>query len=347
MRVILHIGSNKTGTTALQKTFSKNYDALYGAGILYPVAGRGSSIRQIGLRAALTPPDIALSGYASRVGAGIGREEYAKTFIEEFDRELSEFSGDTVILSDESLFIYAASQPFHAISQFLRERFSKLTVVCYLRRPDEYLQSEYSQHIKVGGRQTVRKRITQMTSDALYEEKLYLARDHLDDRPVIRCYDKARFKNGNIIDDFADAAGIVFPDLETPGMKNRSLSNDGIRILRTLNRQYGRDRPEILRRLTEKFLCDGPRFHLKLGARKRIFESVKDEHQRILDAFFEGDESSLYRIEDMLEPRQVAATDPNLHKRVTNLIIALHDQMSEESFRGMLMKEDLSKSDHP
>ena len=73
MRVILHIGSNKTGTTALQKTFSKNYDALYGAGILYPVAGRGSSIRQIGLRAALTPPDIALSGYASRVGAGIGR----------------------------------------------------------------------------------------------------------------------------------------------------------------------------------------------------------------------------------------------------------------------------------
>ena len=347
MRVILHIGSNKTGTTALQKTFSKNYRRLYDAGILYPVAGRGKSIRQIGLRAALSPPDVELSGYAGFVGAGTGREEYAEKFIEEFDKELSEFSGDTVILSDEALFIYADAGTFGAISRFLRERFSELKVICYLRRPDEYLRSEYSQHIKVGGRQTVRKRIKQLTSSSLYEQKLHLARDHLDDDLILRCYEKKRFKNENIIDDFADALGLDFPDLAPPGIKNRSLSNDGIQILRGINRHYGRGRPEILRRLTEKFFCDGPSFQLNTAARKRIFDAVKDEHQRIVDAFLGGDESRLYCIEDMLGPRQVTAPDPDLNKRITNLIIALHTQMHGENLSGILTEEHLPNSRRP
>lgn len=340
MRAILHIGSNKTGTTALQKTFATNVEELRRQGILYPVAGRGDTIRQFGIRAAFTPLETELSGYARRVANNEGRKNYSKAFIKEFDKELSQFSGDSVILSDEALFIYASPGLFGAISKFLQERFTEVQVVCYLRRPDEYLKSEYSQHIKVGGRQTVLERIEQMTSAALYEDKLHYVRDFLDGSPVIRWYDNSQLKNGSIIDDFSDACGIDFPDLVTPGIKNRSLSADGIKTLRAINKHFGNRRPEVLRRLTESYLCDGPKFQLRLKARKKIYEAVKDEHQRIIDAFFDGDKSQLYRIEDMLEPNQKEPPDPDIHKRVAKMLITLHNQLNGEDLSELNTQTD-------
>ncbi|MCC6306594.1 MAG: hypothetical protein IT545_15560, partial [Rhodobacteraceae bacterium] len=39
-RLILHIGSHKTGTTHIQSTFARNPAALDAIGVLYPRAGR-------------------------------------------------------------------------------------------------------------------------------------------------------------------------------------------------------------------------------------------------------------------------------------------------------------------
>jgi hypothetical protein len=147
MRLILHIGSHKTGTTAIQRFLSSNQSALARQGF-----------HQARLGASITANEI-----ANVIGAGnadAGREFFHRHL------ELARKRGaHTMIVSAENFYAMSlveaalANRPLDDFAGRERAAVARLKsaipagitdhrVVCYLRRPDRYAESLYNQRIK-------------------------------------------------------------------------------------------------------------------------------------------------------------------------------------------------------
>lgn len=132
-RLILHVGTHKTGTTTLQALMAAHRPALAAAGVCYPDTTR-SSVPHLPKHSSLFEALVA------------GPEPFAREYgliVEEFARS----GADTLVLSEEGL-----SGPrchgFGAMARFA-EAFD-VTVVCYLRRQDRMVESLWNQYCREG-----------------------------------------------------------------------------------------------------------------------------------------------------------------------------------------------------
>ncbi len=93
MRVILHIGQSKTGTTSLQSFLASNRASLAKAGVLYPDVYRGGIPLNV-----LEHNSFAESLCGFRRFPGFSAEEYFPQFLEQAQKQ----GCDTLLLSGES-----------------------------------------------------------------------------------------------------------------------------------------------------------------------------------------------------------------------------------------------------
>lgn len=126
--VLLHIGSQKTGTTSIQRVLSGNAERLAAAGVLYPSSGRpdDNSI-QYGHHL--------LARESARLTQGKARETDA---IPRLLAEIEAKKPARVVISSEDFF-HPDAPPAMA------EAIGHITtdIVVYLRRQDEYLNAMY------------------------------------------------------------------------------------------------------------------------------------------------------------------------------------------------------------
>jgi hypothetical protein len=147
VRLVLHIGTYKTGTTAVQEFLRANSGLLAQCGVHYAAAGSG-------LNANVVANAVAL-----------GDVDGARAF---FDRHLATASradAHTVLVSAENFYamnIVAAvftktpsagtldyqRQLVERLKALLPATLSETQVVCYFRRPDRFADSLYNQRIK-------------------------------------------------------------------------------------------------------------------------------------------------------------------------------------------------------
>lgn len=129
-RLILHIGSQRAGSSSLQRSLRDARDALLGAGILYASLERGGHpFKHLSVSRAALSSDAAVQ-QAER------------------DALLAEFSASgahTLILSEESL--WGADRACLSFFAPLKDHF-QLDVVAFLRRPDFYIESLYNQALR-------------------------------------------------------------------------------------------------------------------------------------------------------------------------------------------------------
>lgn len=131
-RLIIHIGTHKTGTTTIQTTLKAHRDALKADGILYPSTSSGDQSDR--------PKHVIISAAARRV-KGIEPVKQRQMLMEEF----AQSGCHTMIISEESL-----STPQASIQKFFeafRNDFD-IEVICYLRRQDYFLESLYNQFVR-------------------------------------------------------------------------------------------------------------------------------------------------------------------------------------------------------
>lgn len=127
MKIFLHIGTHKTGSTAIQNLFANNRECFIKQSLYYPEGHEN------------------WSGH-HHLPWMIKRNE-----LSELDQEISniierayQFNCDKILISSEELeFISNKS----ALSIF--KKYGELEIVSYLRRQDDYLESEYNQHVKM------------------------------------------------------------------------------------------------------------------------------------------------------------------------------------------------------
>jgi hypothetical protein len=282
MRLILHIGYYKTGSTALQNQLEFHAGELArSAGLLYPKSARPARGQRnhsaVALQAVYDaghnlPPWYSRTQRFQQYAAGTARPA-ADALV----AEIQASKADTVIVSSEEFTRFVAcvepSVPQRLIEQLAPE---STTVVCYVRRPDLYLDAWYNQLIKIGARV---RRLSDMvgrfykTVHVNFDWVVSYWRDVIGDGElIVRNYDQ--LVGGNIVSDFADAVKVHIPET-APARDNANarIDNNFIEYVRRLMWMHDGAFPSGLRQLLDRVANDP-----QLPARGRV--SVLDAPAR-------------------------------------------------------------------
>jgi len=221
----LHIGSEKTGTSSIQRYFGKNRSAFLECGYWYPdcLTGGPAVHRRLSDEALLNPIDP--------------KGQLAVEFREEY-RQAAAGGAHTAVISSEFFHSrYRRPKQLNHIKHFLHEYFDKVCVIYYCRRQDHLMTSMHSRAIRGG-----------WASDdpgSVYEQKGHYYFDNFaicnlwskvfrKENLVCRVFDRSKLHNGDVIDDITSIIGAP-----TDGVRrdvNESLSFICLNALLLFNR---------------------------------------------------------------------------------------------------------------
>jgi len=244
MKFIVHIGTEKTGSSSIQQFIHMNKSALAELGFLYLHNPSRVDYRDI---AAFCMKRGRIDAHLrrKRVKTSFQRAEFDRNFLSDFHRQMDAATGHihTVIISSEHL-----SSRLHDLEEIerlkllLSEYASQVKIVCYIREQTGKVCSQYSTQIKGGGKVKfgnffaayLHKNNCRDLYDSMFE--LWgevFGRENLN----VRLFDKSFFNGGTLLSDFArQLSGEIDEDLSIPSKhKNQALSRRGCEWLRRLN----------------------------------------------------------------------------------------------------------------
>jgi hypothetical protein len=230
MRIVLHIGVYKTGTTAVQSFLARHRSALAGRGVLYPESFTRFDAHH--------PLPWALGVGHRDKDSSVRPDEVVRAILQEADSARA----DTVILSSEEFLNLEAAERLPKLKRLFDGH--EIEILIYLRRQDSLLLSTYGQHVRMYS-----IRFSGTISDFLLKHSNFLIKYNYwqtlqrwakvfgSDAMHIKLYDQARFPEGNIVEDFADTLGLDLDgcDVRKVSGINRNLSDLGLEVLRRLN----------------------------------------------------------------------------------------------------------------
>ncbi len=152
MRCILHIGTEKTGSTSIQKFLLRNQKALQASGVhVCTSAGEGNN-RAL---AAAFMSDNKKDDYINqhKFEHANARQRWKEALCEAIATEVLQArrSANVFLISSEHFHsrLQKAGEVM-ALHTFLSPLFDEIKVFCYLRRQDQMAVSRYSQSLKAG-----------------------------------------------------------------------------------------------------------------------------------------------------------------------------------------------------
>lgn len=170
MKLVLHIGRPKTGTTSLQQFLYKNRKRLSEFGyFLFDEVGVPNNID---IPAYFSREAIGgLTSWARRWGITTSEEKEAhftaRNFVQNFDHQVSSASEThhtAIMTSEQFSTALPASGDIERLAQFLSERFDSVNVVCFVRSQVDLLPSSWSTEIRSGGTTTLRRAVKRTVS---------------------------------------------------------------------------------------------------------------------------------------------------------------------------------------
>lgn len=266
-KAILHIGTEKTGTTSIQTFLFQNRFKLLVAGRLFPASAGYTSNRRLvvfGKRA----PEADLAPHSLDVADPVALGEWKEQFVHEHCAEVMAFHArhpqdSTVIYSSEHLQSRLTSiDEIKRVARLLRPLYDKVSVVVYLRRQDKYALSAYSTSVR-GGNQRLFS-FEDIHSAGPYYNYRKLIENWTEvfgeDSLTVRVFERQRMVGGDVVADFCQLSGIDAEELglEWPDAENEALSFTALSLLRAFNALDSAD-PRlqgIPRRKLRSFLLD-------------------------------------------------------------------------------------------
>jgi hypothetical protein len=123
-----------------------------------------------------------------------------------------------------------------------------------------------------------------------------------DDAMVVRVFERAALKDGDVVADFFDVMGFApGPDIEIPPTLNTSLDAKVLHFLRLFRQhipRYAEDAPnpdhgDILKALEE--ISTGPRFSVPAATMRHISEVFADSNARVARRFLGREDGVLFK----------------------------------------------------
>lgn len=294
-RLVLHIGTEKTGTTSLQNFFATNREALKGVGICYP--------ETLGATNHIKLPVAAISNdnwdmYIRNI-CGVSSLFELKSFRKMLRLQLmDEVSGyDTVVVSSEHLAgALTADEDVVWLGNFLRDVFSEIKVVVYLRRQDLFFTSMYSTQIRLGAKHILIYPSAEMI-ERKYNYRFLLERwSKVFPAIHVRRFGSGLLKNGSVVDDFVETAGLSLPDdLSRTTFENEALGADQAEFLRNVNmripfREGGKlsGKRGDIDRLVDLVPQTGGRVRMRPAMAARLMKEVSESNHWVSETYFGG-----------------------------------------------------------
>lgn len=293
-RLILHIGTHKTGTTALQKFFDLNRAALAERGIFYPdydIIGKTGHYSHIAMA-------NAFAGHHGTLTPEDARAFFAAVRARRADH-------DVTILSAEPFYRHidldpakkpprdpAAYWPLRrAFIERLAEELAPADVVVVFREQADYAQSLYKEHVKAT---RYLHDMTRFRRDYWFHfDFLEQARAWEASFPGMTALDYAHLMAGEGIEaNFAAAVGLSLPeDLPRAGRQNEGMLDDMVLLKRKLHHtSYPREAIETRLARIDEFIRTQTDF-LTVLRRRSLYESAAQ--RRAFQAGFAEDNAVL------------------------------------------------------
>tara|TARA_R110000823_G_scaffold91174_6_gene201159 strand:- start:2260 stop:3603 length:1344 start_codon:yes stop_codon:yes gene_type:complete len=230
--IVLHIGTGKTGTSTIQNALHHNRRLLR----------RRHNVDYAELDL------LVIEHFGERIAAHYQLIERLRHADDKGLAAITDYiaacAQDTIIFSCENLYHHLGEAEIQRLAELLQPH--RVSIVCYVRRQDLYVESAYRQQVKVGvAKVSVRKFLARhMSAKSLNEvhANYYRMLRHWDQHfgtgnVVVRLFDTNRFAGGDLLTDFLQAAGIGNVDLDRPGegVANQAVPAELISVLRTFN----------------------------------------------------------------------------------------------------------------
>lgn len=145
MKVVLHVGATKTGSSALQTFLNTNRDVLARDGIWYPKAGIGGTAHHV-LAAALHPNAHNL--HADSLPPPEARPAWFRDTMAGIEAEARARKASCILLSSEYLWGQFRPEFYQAWAEALA--FADVVVYAVVRSPEDWVPSSYIQAVKGG-----------------------------------------------------------------------------------------------------------------------------------------------------------------------------------------------------
>lgn len=242
-KVVFHVGTEKTGTTALQRALFNNKGRLLDEGGCYL---HGEAIINSRDVAAVCIGDSAKDDYLSSIG--VESKAQRRDFKDHVTASIKE---KVESLPDSVNTLMVSSEHFHSR---LRENFmieslkhifepyaSSFQVICYLRRQVDMVVSLYSTQLKGGGSKTLEDVARRMLKPESHycNYDLFLSKWEKvfgHDSMKVKIFSKDELNGGDIISDFLSETGFSSESFEVSESKeNESLTHLGQVVLRNIN----------------------------------------------------------------------------------------------------------------
>lgn len=228
MKLLLHIGMAKTGTTALQTAFANQRALLLRHGVLYPETDFHSS-NHCFLDGFMRPPKL----FTRRTLYAFGGKDpdYISNLLEtnwvQIKRQINKHNPHTVILSGETMFRGFETGNSGAFKSRLLELTDEIQVVAHVRQPSRRYLSDVQERLK-------RSSSFPPPAAASFRKTLEICESLFGRKPIVLAYERDLLLEGDITSDFLGRLlpelGPVIPQVSSPAL-NESLSAESMALL--------------------------------------------------------------------------------------------------------------------
>lgn len=336
MHCVLHIGTEKTGTSSLQKFLHINRSVLAEGGYLYtrstglrnnrslPVAAYNKDRRDDFTQAHGIYNDKDLAAFQAKI-------------INDLKTELKR-AGDihTVIFSSEHI-----QSRLRTDDELVRLRnilvelgFEQIKIVVYLRAPEEIASSLYSTAVKAGSVWLYPPGPDNEYWSNICDHRSTLTRfgEIFGSQALVpRIFSTSDLVNGSIIDDFADVIQLPLTggEYSIPKSQNESLTFIGLEVLRRINREIpvflDNQEPNILRgnivSYVIKYLNEGDVYKVPPEIRRQYEEAFRESNEWVRAEHF-PDRENLFEDDQTLSSCEHSFNDAELDQ-IANMIAAI------------------------
>lgn len=308
-RCVLHIGTEKTGTSTIQAFLSQNRGLLADEGVLYPAFGGGKNGgSQWGFAACAARQAWKLDiGRFLNIQNEEEQKRYRADLIETFNR-------DARALSDRQLLVISCEHfqsrlrhvdEIAALKGFLSHWVDDFHIVLYLRRQDRMAMSLYSTKVKSGNPSPVLFNNLKPGRLPYYYDYETLYRQWTEvfgaDAITVRLLDPSDLVGGDLLQDFSAVSGISLDGRYMPDRINESLSQEGVDFLLEVNRQLPKaDEDEATDAFRQKIssrtslLCKGHPAGIARARAEAFYEHFRESNERLKELVFPDREAPLF-----------------------------------------------------
>ena len=336
MKLVLHIGTPKTGSTSLQTSCARNADWLASRGVIYPdmLSPDANHITLFYATSHFIHPFARDYGLKSEAEVG----QFRARLTAHIARQRKAGAG-TMLMSSENLSgNYRSPIGVQNLADMVAPLFDDIRIVVYLRRQDDAILSMYAEFMRRGFSEL---NFPEFLDTALGPMTMlpYLDYSHLLSQWVaafgraaieVRLFERARAAKGGLIADFLAMAlgpGSALDGFAHVPELNISPSAPALEFLRRLhpyvpNRKNGVQNPvrERLRRRIDQLPAD-PRPQMSAAQSDRILSHFAEANRWLGKNFFSGEQDLFPRRTDLPAESNIGEVGLDDFARFTSILL--------------------------